>query len=258
MVHAGFAFTDDRNALDPSRGIICIAVVHPQFRRQGIGRELVRRAEEWLSANGATEIVAGESRGSDPFYYGLYGGSRPSGFLATDPEAAPFFTAIGYAPEESIGVYQRDLTSRKDPMSMQIMSVRRLTELELADAPLAPTYWWYTHFSRSDSLRFRLREKATGEPVAAVTVIGLDHYIHAWNERAIGLVDLFVLEERRNKGYGQTLLVESIRQLRQDLITRADIHVPDDNPVLAKAVQTAGFERVDTGTVYRKQPGGRV
>jgi ribosomal protein S18 acetylase RimI-like enzyme len=252
LVHAGFAFTEERTALDPARGVICVVLVRPDHRRRGIGRELMRRAEARLAEQGATQITAGESRGADPFYYGLYGGSRPSGFLESDPLAAPFMAALGYQAVESIGVYQRDLTIKRDPVNMHIMAVRRSTELQLAEGPLQPTYWWYTHLGRVESLRFRLANKQTGEPVAAVTVIGLDHYVAKWNERAIGLVDLFVLESHRNQGYGQTLLVEALRQVRQELITRADIHVSDTNPVLAKAVTVAGFQRVDTGHIYRR------
>jgi GNAT superfamily N-acetyltransferase len=95
-------------------------------------------------------------------------------------------------------------------------------------------------------------EKKSQEPVAAVTVIGLDHYVANWNERAIGLVDVFVSEDHRGQGYGQTLLVETVRRLRQELITRADVHVPDSHVHFTKAVKAAGFERIEMGVVYRK------
>lgn len=252
LAHGGFAFTDDRSAIDPARGIVCAILVRPDSRGRGIGRELLTRCESWLRQRGATTLQAGESRGADPFYYGLYGGSRPSGFLHSDPLAAPFLQACGYTAHESIGVYQRDLSLRKDPVSIQIAAIRRSTELQHVEGPPHPTFWWFTHLGRSDTLRFRLVDRRSAEPVAAVTVVGLDHYVSKWNERAIGLVDLFVLESHRNQGYGQTLIVEVLKHLRQELITRADMHVSDTNPVLAKAVALAGFERVDTGTVYRR------
>jgi ribosomal protein S18 acetylase RimI-like enzyme len=252
FVHAGFGFLEDRSALDPTRGVICVVLVRPEFRRRGIGRELVRRAEEFLREGGATSLSAGESRNCDPFYFGLYGGSRPSGFLQSNPDAAPFFQAAGYQKSETIGVYQRDLSIKRDLMNMRVMNIRRHTDLVVADAPLQPTFWWYTHHGRVESLRFRLVEKKTQEPVAAVTVVGLDHYVSAWNERAIGLVDVFVSEDHRGQGYGQTLLVETVRRLRQELITRADLHVPDQHQHLTKAVLSAGFERIETGVVYRK------
>ncbi|MCA9861226.1 MAG: GNAT family N-acetyltransferase, partial [Thermomicrobiales bacterium] len=251
-VHAGFGFADDRSQLDRAMGVICSAIVHPDYRRQGVGRELVRRAEQYLRVNGSARIQAGESRNCDPFYYGMYGGSRPSGFLESDALAALFFQGVGYRVKETIGVYQRDLTTKRDPISMRLQGLRRSTELVISDAPEEPTYWWYTHLGRSESLRFRLVNRKTQKPLAAVSVIGLDHYISVWNERAIGLVDIFVSEEHRGHGYCQMLLIESVRRVRQDLISRADLHVPDSRPDLTKAVEGAGFARLETGTVYER------
>ena len=257
LCHAGFCCSDDESRLDRSRGVICITLVHPNYHRQGIGRELVSRAEAYLTGRGATEIFAGPSPHRDPFYFGLYGGTRPSGFLQSDPMAHNFFLGVGYVEHERHGVYQRNLSVARDPINLRIAAIRRQTELAIVDKPYRPTWWWYTHFGRWDSagidlLRFRLIRKSDGEPLAGVTVIGLDQYIPVWQKRAIGLVDLFVVESLRGQGYGQTLLVEVLRRLRQELIDLAELHAPEANQLATRVIQAAAFERVDTGTVYRK------
>ena len=252
-IHAGFGFQRDRSALDHNVGVICAVLVRPDHRRRGIGRRLVQRAETYLREHSAVSIQAGESRDRDPFYYGLYGGSRPSGFLDSDPLAAPFFKGVGYQVEETIGVYQRDLKVKRDPVNMRLMNIRRSTELIVAETPQKPTYWWYSHLGRMESLRFRLVDKKSQKPLAAVTVIGLDQYISAWNERAIGLVDIYVSEDHRGHGYCQTLLIETVRRVRQDMISRADLHVPDSLAELTRAVKAAGFSRFETGTVYSRE-----
>lgn len=257
FVHAGFGCTPDEAALDRSKGVICAVLVHPKQRRQGIGRELLRRAEGYLRERGATEILAGPAPHCDPFYHGLYGGSRPSGFLESDVSAAPFLQASCYQPLERHGVFQRNLSGSRDPMSLRVVTLRRQTELAIADRPARPTWWWHTHFGRwdsagIDSLRFRLVPRNSSEPIAAVTVIGLDQYIPVWQQRAIGLVDVFVAEAYRGQGYGQTLLIEVLRRLRQELITVAEVHAPEANAIATRVVQAAGFERVDTGVVYRR------
>ena len=91
FVHAGFGFSADMQRLDLSVGVICVVMVQPDLRRQGIGRELVHCAEEYLRQRGVKEIVAGQSKGRDPFYFTLYGGSRPCGFLESDPLRVRFF-----------------------------------------------------------------------------------------------------------------------------------------------------------------------
>lgn len=253
FVHAGFGTDEGESRLMTDVGVICVAMVHPDYRRRGIGTELVLRAEEYLTRRGAKQLQAGQSKRRDPFYFGLYGGARPTGFLESDPAAAPFFHAVGYRPGPTIGVYQRNLTTGTDPIHFKLMAIRRSTQLVVADQPTSPSWWWFCHTGRLDSLRFRLAPKKGGAPIAGVSVIGLDAYITKWNARSIGLVDVFVRDQDRGKGYGRALLIEVARHMRQELITLAEIHAPDANDVAVAAIKGAGFERVDTGVVYLKQ-----
>ena len=94
--------------------------------------------------------------------------------------------------------------------------------------------------------------KDTAETVAAISVIGLDFYIPAWNERAVGLLDMYVLEKERRKGYAQALLVELGRRLKDDMVTLAEIHVPFEKPEVRDLVEGAGFQQIDTGIVYHQ------
>ena len=122
MVHAGFGFTADGAAIDHSVGAINAIIVAPDYRCQGIGTELLSRAEQYLTERGAKRILAGPARGHDAFYFGIYGGARPSGFLETDPIAQPFLEANGYAIESTHSVYQRDLSqgARPDKLSNRV------------------------------------------------------------------------------------------------------------------------------------------
>ncbi|WP_437185149.1 GNAT family N-acetyltransferase [Planctomicrobium sp. SH668] len=251
-VHAGFGFTDDRSGLDHSVGIICCIMVETSQQQKGTGRELVARAEAYLAQHGAKRIQVGQSRGRDPFYFGIYGGARPSGFMESNPSVGTFFQSLGYLPIQTIPIFQRDLSDRKDPMNIRLMTIRRQTELRVSDQPDHPTWWWYTRFGNIESMLFQLVDRKTSSPVAAMTVVGLDHYIRSWNERAIGLVDIYVEPAYRGQGYGQALVVETIRRLRTEMITRAEIHIPQDFPDAMGAILSSGFKQVDTGIVYAK------
>lgn len=253
FVHAAFGCDETESRVSTDVGVICVVMVRPDHRRQGIGRTLIEHAELYLRQRGASEIRAGQARRTDPFYFGLYGGARPSGFLETDTASAPFLQALGYQPCERHGVFQRDIQRGSDPMHFKLLSIRRATELSIADQPQQPTWWWYTHVGRVDSLRFRLTPRRGGQPIAAVSVIGLDAYIPTWQARAIGLVSVFVRDESRGQGYGRALLIEVCRHMRQELVTLAEIHAPEANEMAIKAIQGAGFERIDTGVVYRKR-----
>ncbi|MBX3436098.1 MAG: GNAT family N-acetyltransferase [Planctomycetaceae bacterium] len=252
MVHAGFGCSEDGSRLAYDAGVIAAVMVRPDRRRQGIGRALVAQAEEYLRRSGSQGLQAGESRGRDPFYFGLYGGARPSGFLLTDSAADPFFKAVDYEPAQRIGVYQRNIQESTDPVHFRLIAIRRTTALSISDQPAEPSWWWYTRLGRVDSIRFQLHPKKGGPPFAAVSVIGLDAYVASWHARCIGIVDVYVREGERGKGYGRTLLVEVARHMRQELISLAEVHSPDANEYAVKAILGAGFERIDTGIVYRK------
>jgi ribosomal protein S18 acetylase RimI-like enzyme len=250
FVHAGFGVNVESTTLDRSSGVLCAVVVERAFRRQGIGRELVARAERYLAAAGATSITAGPAPPRDPFYIGLYGGSRISGFLESDPDPAQFFPAVGYAPLERHAVLQRSVDEPSTPMNFRLLSIRRKTELGVADEPQQSTWWWLTRFGRLDFLRFVLAPKDGGPAVAELTIVGLDLYLPKWQQRAVGVIDLFVPESERRKGYAQALLIEVCRRLRDELVTLLEAHVPERDTATLALFESAGFRRVDAGVVY--------
>lgn len=252
FVHAGFGCNETQSALDKSIGVICVAMVAPRYRRQGIGKELVKLAEAYLTDSGAQQIQAGASPGADPFYLGLYGGSQISGFLESDPLAAPFFESLGYQPAERFLVYQRAIDKQGWPVSMRLMGIRRKMEVATTEEPNSPTWWWMTHYGKIETLRFLLTPKGGGHPVANASIMGLDFYLPKWQERAIGLFDLFIPEEERRKGYGQTLILDVCRRMQAEMITRAEAHVPANDTAAIGTSESAGFQLVDTGVVYRR------
>lgn len=251
-VQAGFGRGEIDRQVDQKTGVICALIVHPDYRRHKIGSQLLAKAEEYLRSQGVEEIWAGPSRNRDPYFVGLYGGSRPSGFLLSDPLAQPFFENAGYKPAETYYIFQRDIANRKDPINFRLVTLRRKTEVTVIDQPAEATWWWFTRFGRLDTVRCQLHQKATGELVAAVTIVGLDLYINCWQERAVGLCDFYVKETERRKGFGQLLLHEVIRRMREELITRIEFHCDSSDERVIGLATSCGFEQVDTGIVYKK------
>ena len=73
-----------------------------------------------------------------------------------------------------------------------------------------------------------------------------------WQQRAVGIAEIMVPADRRQQGYAQTLLVETCRRLRDELVMLAEMHVPESNNAGRHLAESAGFEVVDTGVVYRQ------
>lgn len=252
FVHAGFAFESDHSRLSERHGVICAVVVDPAFRLQGVGRELVRRAESYLRDKGAQSISAGPAPGSDPFYVGLYGGIQPAGFLESDSAAAPFFQAIGYAPGGRHLVFHRTIPGPSDPVNFRLIGIRRKFEA-LGTLQGAPRTWaWTSRFGRLETIDFLLlpKGKAAGLPVAQATLIGLDLYLHSWQQRAVGLIDICVPEKERRKGYAQALLLDISRKLRDEMITCIEVHASENAEPKRRLLESCGFQQVDAGVEY--------
>lgn len=252
FVHAGFRADATQQQLTCAEGAICAVMVLPEYRHQGIGRRLVELAEEYLRASGATAIHAGPAPPCDPFYFGLYGGSQPAGFLESDTDAKPFFTRLGYVPSARHIVYQRRLTDASDPVGLRLITIRRSTQLVMMESATPRPWWWQTRPGRLDTLHLGLVPRGGGDPFAEVTVVGLDLYVPRWQARPIGLIDLHVPEEHRRKGYGQALLVEVCRRFREEVVGIIEAHAPEIDGPSRAVFRSANFLEIDAGIVYRR------
>ncbi len=253
FVHVGFGVNAEHTDLDHTQAVICAIVVDPEARGRYIGQQLLQKAEQYARSRGATDLHAGPSPERDPFYTGIYGGSKPSGFLESHESLHPFLKASGYTEREKHGVYQKNLQTSRDPIHFRLLNIRRKMEVDMTDQPHQVDWWWMVRMGRYDSLQFELCPKNGGDPVAGISVIGLDFYIPTWNERAVGLLDLYVAEDQRRKGYAQALLIEVGRRLKNEMVTLTEIHVPLARQDVVQLVEGIGYNQIDTGIVYHKK-----
>ncbi len=252
FVHAGFGSNETGTGVSTSAGVICAVVVRMDYRMQGIGRKLVSLAEEYLRSRGAVEIYAGESGTRNPFYLGLYGGAESAGFLESDVNAQPFFASLGYQPAERFTLLKRDISEKKDPFDPRMLMVKRTMKFGVLDHPLGATWWWLTRHGRFGSLTFNLIPNAGGPPPAEVTFWEME--LHAANrgERTAGITGLTISANERRKGYAKSLLTEVIRRLRDEMVTRCEVTIRDDNVAALNLFKALNFEQFDKGIVYRK------
>jgi len=252
FVHAGFGANDTGTAIATSTGVICAVVVRMDYRMQGIGRQLVAQAEEYLRSRGAATIYAGESGTRNPFYLGLYGGSESAGFLKSDENAEPFFARLGYQPAERFILMTRDISEKKDPFDPRLLMVKRTMKFGVLDHPLDATWWWLTRHGRFGSLTFNLIPNSGGAPPAEVTFWEME--LHAANrgERTAGITGLTIAASERRKGYAKALLTEVIRRLRDEMVTRVEVTICEKNTPALNLFRALNFEQFDTGVVYQK------
>jgi ribosomal protein S18 acetylase RimI-like enzyme len=251
FAHAGFGANAEGTGLATDTGVISAVLVRIDRRRQGIGRELVRRAEAYLRRAGAQEMFAGESGSRNPFYLGLYGGAESAGFLESDVNAAPFFGAMGYVPAERHLILRRDITAKKDPFDPRAVILKRTMKLVVLDHPPDATWWWMTRHGRFESVTFALLP-TSGPPSAYVTCWGMELHAQTRGQRTVGITNVRVAEAYRHKGYAKLLLTDVIRRLREELVTHVEATInAEDAPALA-LFRGLSFDPQDAGVVYRK------
>lgn len=253
FAHAGFGASDDHKTLSTSFGVTCVLLVHPEYRQQGIGAELLTLCEDYLRHHGAEVLYAGPIAPLNPFYLGLYGGSELPGVLESLPEAHEFLVARGYGEADRTIVLERDLTSFRPPVDRKHHQIRRRTMVEVTSDPSARDWWDACTYGNFDRIRYDLRSRESNQRIARATVWMLDPLSRSWGVRAVGLVDVEVDEAERRKGYATFLLAEAFRRLHEQGIALVQVQTMERNTAALDLYRKLGFEQTDTGLVYRRQ-----
>ncbi|MCH2202310.1 MAG: GNAT family N-acetyltransferase [Fuerstiella sp.] len=253
MVHAGFSATKDESRLDFSRGVISSLIVHPDYRRRKIGRQLIEEAERYLKSHGAREITAGAGPNGNGFYHSVYGGVEPSGFSSENAPWDEFFESCGYRAGEVTTVFHRDLGSGRDPIDTRLIRNRRRLNMLITDRITNHSWWWSARHSYQDTLQIELVDRSSGQTVATGRVVCLDIYVSKWGVRAVGIRDVVVTENQRRQGYAFSLVVETCRQLRKQSIGLVEVHVAAGNLAAQALAAAAQFVPVSELKTYHRQ-----
>lgn len=252
FVQTGFGANAGEDNVDPARGVICTLGVMPDFRRQGIGTELLRRAEAYLTQKGSKEINAGPVPGLNPFTFCLYGGSDSPGFLDTDELARPFFEKHGYTEWTSRVVYQRSLD--QPPAVVDTRFPGHRNRYEIVAAPFHTTRWREAVLGPMELQEFRLVERGTEQVHARCCLWEMEIFSSRWQEHGIGLLDFEVVPEMRRQGLARFLLCQLLRYLREQFFSLVEIQVDATNAAGVNLLRGLGFQTIDTGRSFRKTP----
>jgi len=250
--HAGFGPNGEQSALDQSIGVIAMIAVRVAARRQHIGSELLRRAEDYLRHGGAQELFAGGMKPINPFYFGLYGGSNSPGFLESDPHMRAFFEARGYRTAERCLVFHRKLDQPLNVVDSRFSSLRRRFEVQVLPRSRVGTWWQESMLGQLEQFEYRLDEKSNSQPAARVLYWEMEGYGWRWNTPSAGIMDIQVRSDLRQQGVGKYLFTQLLRYLQDQYFGIAEVQVRDDAEAAIKMIRSLGFAEVDTGYLYRK------
>ncbi len=179
FAHSGFGPNQDETALAMAQGVTCLVMLRPDADRP-IGSELLSRAEAYLRSRGATTLCGGASFPLSPFYYGLYGGSEPSGVLSSDPRMQAIFLEAGYHPQHVSVVLRRDLAQFRPAVDRQQMQIRRHNTFQVVTDPPTSTWWEACMFEPFDRTLCLLTPRGGGPPGARVFFWNMETMVGAW------------------------------------------------------------------------------
>jgi ribosomal protein S18 acetylase RimI-like enzyme len=255
FVHAGFGPTADGSALDTRVGVLCSLGVVPGFRRQGVGSELLRRAEDFLRGRGATEWIAGPLAPRNPFTFGIYGGCQSAGFLDSDPLARSFLEKHGYRPREAVVVLQRRLSQALNVADARFAAFRPQYEVHAGPLPVR-TWWQECVLGPIEVVEFRLVDRARpGTPVASAVLWEMETFRPRWDDHAVGVLSVEVQPDLRRRGLAKFLLAQILRHLQEQYFSLVEIQVADGDAAGLGLARQLGFQPVDAGRSYvRAQP----
>jgi ribosomal protein S18 acetylase RimI-like enzyme len=252
FAHAGFGPNEAQTALGKTNGVLCAIGVRPTHRRRGIGSELLRLCESYLTANGAQGLYAGPMPPLSPFYFGLYGGSDLPGFLASDADAEPFLRHHGYQVQGTTLVFQRSLAEAVNIADGRFPALRRRFEVRIVPKSGAATWWQECVQGPVDTVEFLLEDKATAQIAARTSVWEMDSFSWRWNQPSVGILSVEVREDLRRQGLAKFLLAQLLRYLQEQFFGLVEVQAAEQNQAAISLCQSLGFVQVDTGRLYKK------
>lgn len=250
---AGFAPTADLSALSFAEGVVCSVAVRQADRRKGIGRGLVLQCEEYLAKRGARTFRAGPVWPHCPFGFGLYGGTNCPGFLASDPDADPFFRSLGYASDSQTLVYQLRLEPPLTVADARFGMLRRRYEVQVLRAAAVGSWWHDNVWGTLEPVEFRMVDKlANNLPCARAVVWELEGYGWRWGYPSAGILDIQVRPDLRRQGLAKLLLSQILRFLQDQFFGICELQAEANRPDLVGLCKSVGLEQVDVGTSFLK------
>lgn len=256
FAHAGFGPTEDQSSLSFERGVVSMLIVRPEYRRQGIGQQLLSRAEQYLQERGSRVAYGGGIRPLTPFYLGLYGGSELPGVLVSDADALRRYRSSGFEEVDRCGVFHRRLTDFRPIVDRKQLLIRRQCEVRVVHDPPCRTWWEACTFGGFDRTRYELVPKDGKAPRAWLTFWSMEPLSLSWGMRATGLCEVYVDQQQRRQGLAQFLLGEAFRQLAAEGIALVETQAMLGDAPAVGMLKKLGFQQVDEGVVFRKELGG--
>ena len=256
FAHAAFGPNEKRDRISTETGVTCMVLVRPDCEEAEVAGGLLDQCEAYLRGRGAKVLYGGAIEPLNPFYLGLYGGSKQPGVLDSDAVCRDLYQSHGYEEIERTLIFRRDLVAFHPPIDRRQMQYRRQMVVGVKVDPPARSWWEACTTGDFDLTRFEVAPRGGGAPLASATVRGMDLTAASGHARGAGLLDVHVAPSRRRQGLATFLLGESFRQLSQQGFGVVEAHATCRNLPGLALLRKLGLGQVRQGIVFRKSVDG--
>ncbi|MEC9091801.1 MAG: GNAT family N-acetyltransferase [Planctomycetota bacterium] len=262
FVHVGFGPDKTLSDLNMEVAVISMLMVSKsgapdQEMRLEVARSLVKAGEDFAMKKGAKTIFAGEVFPNNPFYLGLYGGSRLPGILQEDVFTSGVLGGLQYRAVSEYGIWQRELAGFRTIVNREQMQIRRNYNIRAEFDPSPRSWWEACTLGHAERVKFGLFERSTDFQCGEVTFWDIQPLANHWGVQASGMFDILIDPGHRRSGLATFLIGEALRQLKEHGVTIAEVQADRLDANSIGLFEKIGFKKIDSGVLYSKHLGAR-
>ncbi len=236
-------------------GVVCAIAVRASARSRGVGSDLLRHAEQYLSQRGAKKIQAGGYRPHNPFYTGLYGGCELPGILESERLAEPFFLHRGYQVQERVGIFQRSLSLKLNLVDTRFQALRQRFDLQAGTPRTLQSWWRECCIGAIDPIELIVVDRSVNQLAGRCYAWEMEGFAHRWGKACVGIFDFEVLPPYRRSGLGKLFLTQLMKQFQDQFFEIVEIHLPDSNRNAVEFLTNLQYQKIESGQVFAKKVG---
>ena len=260
FAHVGFGANDQKTDVCPQTAVVSMLMVAKSGvshagARDNVAHGLLELAEQYASENGAQRILGGGTFPNNPFYLGLYGGSRIPGILLSDEFTRSVFEKHGYHPDSRNGIWQLELGGYRSIVNREQMQIRRQYNIRAEFDPPPRSWWEACTLGHAERMRFELFQKSDNAKCGEVNFWDMQPLASDWGVKAAGMFDILIEPEQRRGGLATFLIGEALRQLKDHGSTVAEVQTQIEDEASIGLFEKLGFEQIDQGVVFAKPLG---
>lgn len=257
FVHVGFGANQQQDEVNESIAVVSMLMVSKstvpeEMDRRSIAATLLEQAEAYAQSRNSRVLLGGGAFPNNPFYLGLYGGSRLPGILAEDEFSCRVFKDAGYQVDAENGIWQRELAGFRTVTNRQQMQIRRSYNVQAGFDPNPKTWWEACTLGHAERTRFELYHRGSDAHCGEVTFWDMQPLATHWGVSAAGMFDIWIQPELRRQGLATFLIGEALRQLKENGATVAEVQTRMDNSSSIALFEKLGFEKIDRGILFFK------